>query len=107
MQKPTMMNFLLPVFCIKFVQNIYNLPNWHQNSTITRFDIPFLQQSGIPVDKVTQFSLRRPELRSTIDMIGNFHNWLYTIMDTNLKSDQMKTGIKNELKETLWIDGIQ
>ena len=71
------------------------------------FTINDLQQSGLSVDKVTQFSLRRPELRSIIDMIGNFHNWFYTIMDTNLKSDQMKTGIKNELKETLWIDGIQ
>ena len=59
------------------------------------------------VDKLTQFSLRSPELQSTIDTIGNCYRWFYIIMDKELKSDQMKTGIKNELKETLWVDVIQ
>ena len=28
-------------------------------------------------------------------------------MDKNLKSDQMNMGIKNGLKETLWVDVLQ
>ena len=65
------------------------------------FMIKILQQSGISVDKVTQFSLRPPELQSTIDMIGNYYCWLYIIIDKNLNSDQINTGIKNHFKETL------
>ena len=28
-------------------------------------------------------------------------------MDKSLNSDQMNTGIKNDLKETIWVDGLQ
>ena len=71
------------------------------------FIIKILQQSGISVDKVNKFTLRHTELWSTIDTTGNDYRQLYIIVDKKLKSDQMNTGIKNYLKETLWIDGPQ
>ena len=64
-------------------------------------------QSRLYDDKVTQFSLRPLELRSTIDTIGNDYRWFHIIMDKNLKSYQINTGMKNYFKENLWVDGIQ
>ena len=40
-------------------------------------------------------------------MIGNYYRWLYIIMDKKLKLDQMNTGLKKYLIETLWVDGLQ
>ena len=77
------------------------LPNWSQHSANESFVINYLQQSGLSVDKVTQFSLRPPELRSSIDMIGNYYRWFYIIIDKRLKLEQINMGIKNDLKETL------
>ena len=100
------------VFFVTYIsdQVHYNkdeLTNWIQHYANKMFVINDLQQSGLSVDKVNQFSLRYPELQSTIDMIGNCYCWFYIIMDKELKSDQMNTGIKNDLKETLLVDGIQ
>ena len=55
--------------------NKEDLPNWRQHSANERFAINDLQQSGISVDKANQFSLRHPELKSTIDTIGNYYRW--------------------------------
>ena len=83
------------VTCISY-QVSYNkeyLPNWRQHSYKERFVVNYLQQSELSADKVNQFSLRLPELRSTIDMIGNYYHCLYIIMDKIMKSDQTNTGI--------------
>ena len=61
--------------------NKEDLPDWHQHPANERLIINDLQQSGISVDKVTQFFLRSPQLRSTIDTIGNYYRWFYIIMN--------------------------
>ena len=83
------------VTCISY-QVSYNkeyLPNWRQHSYKERFVVNYLQQSELSADKVNQFSLRLPELQSTIDMIGNYYHCLYIIMDKIMRSDQMNTVI--------------
>ena len=65
------------VTCISY-QVCYNkedLPTFCQHSANKMFNINYLQQSVLSVDKVTYFYLLSPELLSTIDMIGNYDNW--------------------------------
>ena len=47
--------FFVTCLSDKFYSNKEDLPNWRQNSANKRFVINYLQQSGISVDKVTQF----------------------------------------------------
>ena len=83
------------------------LPNWRQHSINDKLLMNDIKQSGLSVDKVTQFSLRPPELRGTIDMVGNYFRWFHIIMQKKINSEEMDTIIHIDLKKTWWVDGLQ
>ena len=67
------------------------------------FLINDLKQSGISIDKFTQFPLIPHELRSNIEMIGNYHRWFYIIVDKKFNSYQMDFNDKwNDEKCMKW-----
>ena len=65
-----------------------------------------MKQSKLLINKITQLSLRTPEFRCIIDMVGNYYQWLYIEMKHKINSDNMETYITDDIYDTLWIDGL-
>ena len=84
-----------------------NLQQWRQHTINENYILNDLKQSGLSVDKITQFSLRPPELRSTIDMVGNYYRWFYILMEKKVESVDMDTHITINIRESFLIDGLQ
>lgn len=50
-------------------------------------------------DKITQFCLRPPEFRSTIDMVCYYYRWFYIYMKYKLNSNEINDSIHTFLKK--------
>ena len=57
-----------------------NLPQWRQHTANELLTFDDLKQTKLSIDKISQFSLRPPEFRSTIDMVGNYFRWFHIEM---------------------------
>ena len=87
--------------------NRTNLPEWRKHSMNEKLLLNDLKQSKMGYDKVIQFSLRPLELKPIIEKIGQYYRWFHIEMKKKLNGEKMNEGIRDELKETLWIDGLQ
>ena len=87
--------------------NMNGLPDWRQHTSNEMMTFMDIKQSKVSVDKVMQFSLRPPELRSTVDKVGNYYRWFYICMKDKISSQDMEKTISVSLDETHWIDGLQ
>ena len=77
---------------------------WHTDSQLLILDD--LKLSKISIDKVTQFSLRPPELMSLFDTLGNYFRW-FQISKNKIKVNDLPGKLSASLSETCWIDGLQ
>ena len=55
-------------------------------------------------DKISEFSIRPPELRSCFDMVGNYYRW-FKIMHKKLAKGDVLKFLDTDLKKSAWIDG--
>jgi hypothetical protein len=62
--------------------------------------------SNLSVDRITQFSLRPPELRDVIDRVGNYYRW-FSISKKRMKAEEIHDTLRIDLIKTLLIDGLQ
>lgn len=61
-----------------------------------------LHRKSVQIDKITQFSLRPPELRGCIDMDGKYFRWFNVSTEPHTSPSDL---IDNDLYKSAWIDG--
>ncbi|MGB0404839.1 MAG: hypothetical protein ACPGDB_01450, partial [Fusobacterium sp.] len=83
-----------------------NLCHWRQLRTNELITLEGALSSGVSIDKITQFSLRPPELRLLVTELGNYYRWFY-ISKKKISFEQIDSMLKSDLKKTIWIDGFQ
>ena len=66
-----------------------------------------IQQSGMRYDKITQFSLRPPEIKSCIGMVGDYYRWFNVNMAQKITADEMMDMVNEDVNKSSWIDGLQ
>ena len=64
------------ILCDKIRKQI-SLPKWRQLRTMEKIMLQGVQKSNISVDKVTQFSLRPPELREIVTQVESYYRWFH------------------------------
>ena len=83
------------------------LDQWRQHTENELLIFDDLKQSNLSIDKITQYCLRPPEFRKTIDMVGHYYRWFYIQMNSKLDSVKMDEMINQSLEVTWWVDGLQ
>ena len=89
------------------VRQSLGLPAWRQHTANELLMLDDLKLSKVSIDKISQFSLRPPEFRSTIDMVGHYYRWFYITTKTKIKDTVMESKLSVTLSESVWIDGLQ
>ena len=89
------------------VRQSLGLPAWRQHTANELLMLDDLKLSKVSIDKISQFSLRPPEFRSTIDMVGHYYRWFYITTKTKIKDTVMESKLSVTLSESIWIDGLQ
>jgi predicted GIY-YIG superfamily endonuclease len=84
-----------------------NFPRWRRHNQSELIIMNDLKQSGMGYDKITQFSLRPPELKVLIDMVGHYYRWFYIDMGNKVSSVDMVEALKDNIFDSIWIDGLQ
>ena len=56
------------------------------------------------LDKVTEFSIRPPELLHCFDQVGNYFRW-FKIVPERLKKEDILSLLHQDLKKSAWVDG--
>ena len=79
---------------------------WRHHSDSERLILEDIKMSKISIDKITQFSIRPPELRYLIDQTGNYFRW-FKIIPQQLKEDDLREELSDDLLSSSWIDGMQ
>jgi hypothetical protein len=75
-----------------------------ENQIGTHKDIQLLK-SHCRVDKITQFSLRPPEIMTLVDMVGRYFRW-FEISSEPLKRAAVRSLLNNDINYSAWIDGL-
>ena len=83
-----------------------DLDDWRLHTPNQLLILDDLKLSKVSVDKVTQFSLRPPELRSLFNKLGNYYRW-FVVSKTKVKVQAFPNKITLLLPESSWIDGLQ
>ena len=65
-----------------------------------------IKLSNLSVDKVTQFSLRPPELLQICDKLGDYYR-LFHISKRKIKVSGFPTKLNEDIYYSYWIDGLQ
>jgi len=52
---------------------------WRQHTDVEKMILNDIKLSKISTDKITQFSIRPPELKYIIDQVGNYYRWIKII----------------------------
>ena len=63
-----------------------------------------LYKDSVKVDKITQFSLRPPELLNCVDMVGKYYRW-FDISSKPLKNATIYFLLNDDIYKSVWIDG--
>jgi len=66
-----------------------------------------LRLSQYSVDRITQFSLRPPELRSLFDSVGNYFRWFHIDGTKPVTGADLELCIMDDLEMSSFIDGLQ
>ena len=75
-----------------------------ENQIGTHKDIHLLK-SHCRVDKITQFSLRPPEIMTLVDMVGKYFRW-FEISSEPLKRGAVHSLLEADINYSAWIDGL-
>lgn len=65
-----------------------------------------IKLSNLSVDKVTQFSLRPPELLQICDKLGDYYRWFH-ISKRKIKVSDFPKKLNEDIYYSCWIDGLQ
>ena len=84
-----------------------NFPRWRRHNESELIIMNDIKQSGMGYDKITQFSLRPPELKVLIDMVGHYYRWFFIDMGNKISSVDMVDALKDNIYDSIWIDGLQ
>ena len=79
---------------------------WRHHTESQKLILKDLKMSTLTVDKVTQFSVRPPELMFIFDQLGNYFRW-FKIVPKIVKEGQMREIIHDNIRLTSWVDGLQ
>ena len=83
-----------------------SLPEWRQLRDNEVLVLEGALTSSVSVDKVTQFSVRPPELRSLFNKVEHYVRW-FKVGTTELNFDAMIEIIDEDMCKSCWIDGMQ
>ena len=89
------------------VRSVKDLPEWRRHTENESIIMSDIQQSGMRYDKITQFSLRPPEIKTFIGMVGDYYRWFYVDMAQKIAADEMMDLVNEDVNKTSWIDGLQ
>ena len=79
---------------------------WRQHTDTENLILDDIKRSNISTDKISQFSVRPPELRYIIDQVGNYYRW-FKIKPKKLDEDKIRNKLSNNVYSSSWIDGMQ
>ena len=79
--------------------------SWRHHSESELILLDDLGGDSLKVDKITEFSVRIPELRNVIDRVGDCFRW-FTISNKRTKETNVRDSIKDAMTETLLLDGL-
>jgi hypothetical protein len=82
------------------------LDDWRQISESETLVLEDIAGSTVSIDKITQFSVRPPELRSVFNQVGNYFRW-FSIGSIITKDSDIMTHLSPDLEKSSWIDGLQ
>lgn len=82
------------------------LPEWRKFTESQKLIMDDTKLSKLSIDKITQFSLRPPELMKVFDNPGDYYRWFYT-KNKKVKKTDLSDLIVDDVTKTSWIDGLQ
>lgn len=80
--------------------------HWRNHTEHQRMIINDVKLSGVSVDKVTQFSLRPPELLKIFDHLEGYYRWFH-ISPKKVATSDLDKVISDSFESSSWIDGLQ
>ena len=88
-------------------RSIGGLQAWRQMTPSQLLIVDDLKLSKLSVDKVTQFSLRPPELIKLFNQLGEYYRW-FVVGKSKIKiTDYLVLFINVRLERSFWIDCLQ
>ena len=66
----------------------------------------WVYSASISVDKITKFSVRPPELRHVIRLVGNYYRW-FCINPKKIKRETIDQLLNEDYKQSIWMDGLE
>ena len=81
------------------------LEQWRCHSPVEETLIQDLYTTGTPIDAITRFSIRPPEMRSLFDAVGDFYRW-FSYSPKPCSDSEIENGVNPDLRYTKFIDGI-
>ena len=82
-----------------------NLEEWRQYTDSENLALDDIKTSKLTIDKVTQFSIRPPELCFLFDQIGNYYRW-FKMCPPILKETDVRELVTADIRSSFWIDGM-
>ena len=82
------------------------LDDWRYHTDSEILILEDIKKSKLSIDKISQFSIRPPELRCLIDQVGNYYRW-FEVLNEELNEDTMRNFLSDNLISSSWIDGMQ
>ena len=87
------------------IRRAKRLPAWRQLSEPELLVAQDTQTSNTKIDKITQFSLRPPELRKLFDKVGEYFRW-FVVSPKKHTRNQLNELIDNNILFSGWIDSV-
>jgi predicted GIY-YIG superfamily endonuclease len=89
-----------------FRKSLNGLEDWRMMTQSQLLITDDLKLSKVSVDKVTQFSLRPPELLTLFNKLGEYFRWF--IIDTSkISVNKLERYVDVQLEKSCWIDCLQ
>ena len=83
-----------------------NVDGWRYHTDSENLFLSDIEKCNLTIDKISQFSIRPPELRSIIDQPGTYYRW-FKILPKQMTEKEMRKRIKNDIDSSYLIDGMQ
>ena len=81
-------------------------PEWRQHRDEELLVLQGVFNTPISVDKITNISVRPPELRGLFRHVGNYYRWFIVIND-RMNREMLEQVLNVSINSSMWIDGLQ
>ena len=81
------------------------LVNWRQHSNSELLLLDDLIKSNISIDRISEFSVRPPELRYLFDSVEGYFRW-FEIEKEVFNDEQLLGKLNTDINSSCWIDGF-